>query len=93
MSILEQIKTAKLIADSMVSEFKQDKNGAMGIGYVIGAVILFYIMAATVPDAIGTFKNASTAGWSTGEVAMWGLITLMFIIGVVIAFLPKGLGR
>lgn len=93
MSILGKIQMAKEIGFYLAQEFKENRSGSMGIGYVIGAVILFYIMSATVPDAITTFKDANTTGWTTGEAAMWGLITLMFIIGIVVAFLPKGLGR
>ena len=32
---------------------------------------------------IYTVKNTSTFGWSSGEVAMWGLVTLVAIAGLV----------
>lgn len=39
------------------------------------------IMLANV--FIFTVKNTSTTGWSGAEVAMWGILSLMGIIGLV----------
>jgi len=46
------------------------------ISITIGAVIL-----ATV--FITTIKSTNTSGWSSSELAMWGLLTLIGIVGLV----------
>jgi len=46
------------------------------ISLTIGAVILASVF-------IFTIKNTSTAGWSTSEIAMWGLLTLIAIVGLL----------
>ena len=46
------------------------------ISITIGAVILASVF-------IYTIKNTSTTGWSSSEVTMWGLLTLISIVGMV----------
>jgi len=46
------------------------------IGITIGVVILANVFITTV-------KNQSTSGWASSEIAMWGLLTLIGIVGLV----------
>ena len=46
------------------------------IGITIGVVILANVFITTV-------KAQNTSTWSTSEVAMWGLLTLIGIVGLV----------
>ncbi len=46
------------------------------ISITIGAVILASVF-------INTVKTQNTSGWSTSEVAMWGLISLLGIVGLL----------
>ena len=46
------------------------------INITIGAVILSSVFITTV-------KATNTSAWTTAEVAMWGLLTLVGIIGLV----------
>lgn len=46
------------------------------ISITIGAVILSSVF-------IYTIKNTSTSGWTSSEVAMWGLLTLIGIVGLL----------
>lgn len=46
------------------------------INITIGAVILSSVFITTV-------KATNTDAWTTAEVAMWGLLTLVGIIGLV----------
>lgn len=52
-------------------------NFIMGIiSLTVGVVVLANVFITTV-------KGTNTTGWSTSEVAMWGLLTLAGIIGIV----------
>lgn len=46
------------------------------ITLTLGVVILSGVFIATV-------KNTSTTGWTTGEVALWGLLSIASIAGMV----------
>ena len=46
------------------------------ISLTIGVVILANVFITTV-------KTTNTTGWSSAEVAMWGLVTLIGIAGIV----------
>ena len=47
----------------------------------IMTLVLSIILIASV--VISTVKSQTTTGWSTGEVALWGLISLISIMGLV----------
>lgn len=52
-------------------------NFMMGIiSLTIGVVILASVFITTV-------KNTNTTGWETSEVALWGLLTIAAIAGIV----------
>lgn len=46
------------------------------IAMSIGVILLSSVFITTV-------KAANTTGWSTSETAMWGLLSLMGIVGLV----------
>lgn len=46
----------------------------------IGVIVLASVFVSTV-------KNTCTSGWSTGEVALWGTLTIAGIAGLVIGTL------
>ena len=46
------------------------------ISLTIGVVILANVFIYTV-------KNTSTAGWTGAEIALWGLLTLISIAGII----------
>ena len=47
----------------------------------IMSLTLSIILIATV--VVTTVKNQNVTGWSAGEVALWGLISLVAIMGLV----------
>ena len=52
-------------------------NFIMGIiSLTIGVVILANVFITTV-------KNQSTTNWTTAEIALWGLLTLVSIAGIL----------
>lgn len=46
------------------------------ISLTIGVVVMANVFIATV-------KNTSTSGWSNAEIALWGLLTIAGIAGIV----------
>lgn len=59
-----------------VSSYKMASFIGGIINITIGAVILASVFITTV-------KGQNTSGWSASEVAMWGLLSLVGIVGLV----------
>jgi len=56
----------------------------MNIGNAIFAIISLAITVIVLTNVfIPTIKTTNTSTWGTGEVALWGVITLVAIAGFV----------
>jgi hypothetical protein len=54
------------------------------LGNAIFAIISLTIVVIVLSSVfIPQVKNTNTTGWSTGEVALWGVVTLVAIAGFV----------
>ena len=54
-----------------------------------GVVLLIYVIAALVPAALNQIFGANTTGWDAGTVALWGLIPLFVVIGLIRYFASR----
>ena len=55
---------------------------------LIGGIISIAIGAVVMANVfIFVIKNTSTSGWSGSETAMWGILTLIGILGLVVGTL------
>lgn len=61
----------------------KNKSGSM-IGGIV-AITLGVVMLTNV--FIATVKDVNTSGWSTSEVTLWALLSLVGIIGLVVGVL------
>ena len=61
----------------------------MTIGKIIVLAIGIFIVASLLPSAIELVEVTDKTNWSTGAVAMWGIITLVSIVTVVYYILPR----
>lgn len=48
-----------------------------------------YFLSAILPGALDNFFTANTTAWDTSTIALWGLIPLAVIAGVVLVFVPR----
>jgi ABC-type Fe3+-siderophore transport system permease subunit len=56
----------------------------MQIGNAIFAIISLAIVVIVLTSVfIPTVKDANVTGWSSGELALWGVVTLVAIAGFV----------
>jgi hypothetical protein len=51
--------------------------------FIMGIISLAISVVVLANVFIFTVKNTSTAGWSASEVTMWGLLSLISIVGLV----------
>jgi hypothetical protein len=57
------------------------------IMWAVGIVVLISLVTGAV---ITTIHNTCTSGWSTGEVAIWGVAGIVLIAMVIIAITKGG---
>jgi len=51
--------------------------------FIMGIISLSISVVVLSSVFIYTVKNTSTTGWSTSEITMWGLLTLIAIVGLL----------
>lgn len=56
---------------------------------VVGIFLTVVLAAALIPSALTTFNAANTTGWSTEQVALWGVIGVIIIVAVIMLLIPS----
>jgi len=51
--------------------------------FIMGIISLSISVVVLANVFIFTVKNTATTGWSASEVTMWGLLTLISVVGLV----------
>ena len=69
--------------------FINNIDGNIGVGYLVGILVIFIVAAALIPTAMTSFKGANTSAWTTSEIAVWTIIPLFAILGIMLGFAPK----
>ena len=49
---------------------------------IIDKAIGIFIVAAIVPAAMTSLNSANTSGWNATQVALWGLVGVLVIVGI-----------
>lgn len=63
---------------------KKNDDAMLEPRYMIFLVIGIYMLAALLPSAITTLNAANTTGWTTTQIAIYGVFSVI-ILAVVIA--------
>jgi Na+-transporting NADH:ubiquinone oxidoreductase subunit NqrD len=61
----------------------------VNINTVIYSVIALVIVGALAGVGITSINNANTTGWDSTQILLFGLIATFFVIGLLVAFIPK----
>ena len=72
---------------SILKKFRND-YAMLEPKYLIFLIIGIYMLAALLPSAISTLNAANTTGWTTTQVAIYGVFSVI-ILAVVIAKLAE----
>lgn len=56
---------------------------------VVGIFLTVVLAAALIPSALTTFNAANTTGWSTEQIALWGVIGVIIIVAVIMLLIPS----
>ena len=52
---------------------------------IVGITVGFIVAAALLPTAFTQIYNANTTGWNSAAVAVWNLLPLLGVVGLMIA--------
>jgi putative effector of murein hydrolase LrgA (UPF0299 family) len=55
-------------------------------------IFSLFLLGSLGVAAITTIETANTTGWSVTLIVVWGLIGVMFVLGIVYKWMPKGGG-
>jgi len=61
----------------------------VNINTIIGSVIALVVVGALATVGITSINDANTTGWTTTQITIFGLVATFFVIGLLIAFIPK----
>lgn len=75
----------------MFENFKYDEDAKSSIstGQIVGLAVALLVFSAIGITALNSTIQANTSGWSTTNVALYGLIVLAAILAFVYHFLPS----
>ena len=63
---------------------KTSQKGAFNLGEGMIVLLLGVLLAANIiPQAITTILSVNTTSWDSSSVAMWAIIPLVLVLGVV----------
>jgi hypothetical protein len=63
------------------------------IMYVVGALVICVLAGALLPTALTSLHSANTTGWTSGEVAIFGVIGVIILVGIVIGIVYMALKK
>jgi ABC-type microcin C transport system permease subunit YejE len=64
----------------------------MKIIAITAIVTTLLVIVAVLPNAFSQFFNADTETWGAATTAIWGLIPLVIIVGIVLHYVQKSYG-
>ena len=68
---------------------KRDRAAMAPRDYVLIGIGIF-VLSAIVPAAFTNFFDANTTGWDVSTIALWTIIPLVVIAGLLLKFVPGG---
>jgi hypothetical protein len=54
------------------------------VNYIVGALVVLVLGAVLLPLGINQMHAANTSGWTSGEITLFSIISIMVLIGVVV---------
>ena len=87
MKLIERLKMLFLM-------LLNDRRAGVGINDVVIMAVSFLLVAVLGPIAIGEVFGANTTGWGAAVKTIFQtLLPIIWIIGVAIAYVPRGKGK
>lgn len=63
------------------------------IMYIVGGLVVMIVASALVPTALTAFHGANTTGWTTSEIAIFSVLGVLFVVGLLIGIVYMALRK
>jgi hypothetical protein len=70
----------------MIDLFKRDEKAVMETSTIVTMAIGIIVLAALVPTALETLFDVDTTNWSAGARAIWDVLPIVILAGLLVAF-------
>jgi hypothetical protein len=81
-----QYKLVQMMVGDRMSEFEKDTRGDSPVRSLFMLLILAVFAGAAIPTAVQSVKAGNTSGFTAAELALYGLISIIIILCVVMLF-------
>ena len=61
----------------------------VNLNTIISAVIALVVVGSLASVGVTAINDANTTGWTDTQVLLFGLIGTFFVIGLLLAFIPR----
>jgi len=61
----------------------------VNINTIVMSVIALVIVGALAGVGITSINDANTTGWTSTQILLFGLVATFFVIGLLLAFIPR----
>lgn len=62
----------------------------MSVDTAIDKVVLFLVIVSVAPTALAAFFNVTTTTWDAATIGVWGVMSILFIVGLFYGLRAKG---
>lgn len=63
---------------------EENERALMDAKTIVFMVIGVYLISALLPSAISAINGANTTGWTTEQIAIWGIVGILIIAIVIV---------
>jgi len=81
-------KEAKLASKEATKTFKDNPTPENEVAIlearsIVVLIIAIYLLSALIPAAISSLNDANTTSWTTTQVAIWGVISIVILATII----------
>ena len=85
---LAAYNAAKLAESKATEMFKatptpENEVAVLEARAIVVLIIAIYLLAALIPAAISGLNNASTTGWTSTQIAIWGVVSIVILATII----------
>ncbi len=69
-------------------EFYKNEQGGNAVTYVIILFVSAILAGTVLPSAINNIESTNTSSWGSDTATLWGILSVMIVLGVILYFIP-----
>ena len=82
--VIAKVNLAKAELAYALNPTVENEQALMDAKAIVLMVIGVYLISALVPSAISAINGANTSGWTTEQIAIWGIVGILIIAIIIV---------